>query len=267
MSAPFLEATRITPLGEGRYRSRFDSSWYQGRGAFGGVVAGQLLRALEHSLADPARPVRTLTIHFCAPGVEGEAEVRARIERAGLLITHASARVENASGLVAMASATFGIDREGGPRYFEGSPPRAPKPEEVAPVPEDMPMPTFSQFFEYRICMGSVPFSGGEPRVGGWIRPKGPPLVLDAALCVALLDAYPPSVLGSLDRVRGVASVDFTVQFFRALPLSAESAGAHYLRTGHSRWAGDGFADDLQELWSEGGELIAQCRQLIAVLR
>jgi acyl-CoA thioesterase len=266
MTAPFLDATHVTPLGEGRYRSRFDAPWYQGRGAFGGVVAGQLLRAMEQVVADPGRPVRSFTVHFCAPASEGDAELRVRIERAGKLVTHATARIENAAGVVSVASATFGIPRSVGAEYFDAKRPEVPPPSEVAMVPEDVPMPTFCQFFEYRFCVGSAPYSGGEPRNGGWIRPKGDPLVLDAALCVALLDAYPPSVLSTLEEFRSVASVDFTVHFFHALPRPVDRAGAYYLRTGASRWAGEGFAEDLQELWTEDGVLLAQCRQCIAVL-
>ncbi len=265
MTAPFLTAIHLTPLGEGRFRSRFDAPWYQGRGAYGGVVAGQLLRAMEHLVADPGRPVRSFTVHFCAPATEGEAEVRGRIERAGKLITHATARVENAAGVVAVASATFGTARPGATTYFDAKRPEVPPPDAVEPVPEHVPMPTFCQFFEYRICVGSAPYSGGEPRIGGWIRPRGELLPLDAALCVALLDAYPPSVLSTLEGIRPAASVDFTVHFFHALPRPGDRAGAHYLRTGSSRWASEGFSEDLQELWTEEGELLAQCRQCIAV--
>ena len=266
MSAPFLTATTITPLGEGRFRSRFDAPWYQGRGAFGGVVAGQIIRALEHEVAAPNRPLRSFTVHFCAPAAEGEAQVHTRLERVGKLITYATARVENAAGVVAVASATFGVSRGGTPAYFDMKPPDVPRPETLEPVPEEVPMPTFCQFFEYRFCVGSAPYSGGEARTGGWIRPKGPPLVLDAALCAGLMDAYPPSVLSYVDGMRHAASVDFTVHFFHALPRPGERPGAQYLRTGHSRWAGEGFSEDYQELWSEDGTLIAQCRQLIAVL-
>lgn len=266
MTAPFLAATHVTPLGEGRFRSRFDAPWYQGRGAYGGVVAGQLLRAIEHTVADPRRPVRSFTLHFCAPAVEGEAQVQVRLERTGKLVSHVTARVENAAGVVAVASATLGIARAGGPAYFEAKRPQVPAPDAVPLVPEEVPMPTFCQFFEYRYCLGSAPYSGGEARTGGWIRPKGPALALDAALCVGLVDAYPPSVLSQLEDLRPVASVDFTVHFFHALPRAGERPGAQYLRTGSSRWAGEGFSEDFQELWSEDGELIAQCRQLIAVL-
>ena len=266
MSASFLDATRITPVGDGRYQCRFTAPWYQGRGAYGGVVGGVLLRGMEHLLADPTRPVRTLHVQFCAPAVEGEAEVRVTLERVGKLVAYATARVEGAGGVIALASATFGAARARAPEYVDVKRPVVPPPHEVQPVPEDVPMPTFCQFFEYRYCMGAAPYSGAEvAEVGGWIRPRVPE-VMDAALCVGLMDAYPPSVLSRVDGFRPAASVDFTLDFFHALPRPGTRAEAHYLRTGRSRVSAEGFADDHQELWTEDGVLLAQCRQLVAVL-
>lgn len=265
MPASFADAIRIYPVEEGRYQCRFEASWYQGRGAYGGVVGGVLLRAMEHQLADPARQVRTLHVHFCAPATEGDAEVSAKVERVGKLVAYATARVENAGGVVALASATFGAPRAGAPEYVELKRPVAPPPHEVEPVPEGVPMPTFCQFFEYRFCVGAPPYSGAEvAEVGGWLRPRVP-AVLDSALCVGLMDAYPPSVLSRADGIRPAASVDFTIDFFHALPRLGTRADAHYLRTGRSRVAAEGFSDEHQELWTEDGLLLAQCRQLVAV--
>lgn len=266
MSASFVNATRLTPVGDGRYRCHFTAPWYQGRGAYGGVVGGVLLRAMEHLLADPSRPVRTLHVQFCAPAVEGDAEVQVRLERVGKLVAYATARVEGSGGVVALASATFGAARARAPEYLDLKRPVVPPPQAVEPVPEDVPMPTFCQFFEYRYCLGAAPYSGAEvAEVGGWIRPRVPE-VLDAALCVGLMDAYPPAVLSRVDEFRPAASVDFTLDFFHALPRPGTREDAQYLRTGRSRVATEGFADDHQELWTEDGVLLAQCRQLVAVL-
>ncbi|MCP3136083.1 acyl-CoA thioesterase [Pyxidicoccus xibeiensis] len=266
MTAAFLAATTPELLSPGRYRVRFTTPWYQGRGAFGGVVAGAALRALEHYLGDARRPVRSLTAHFCSPAVEGEAEVLTRIERAGKHVTHATVRVENAAGVVCVASATFGASRGGTLEYFDMPRPKVPPPHEVPVVPDDVPMPTFCSFFEYRFCIGSAPYSGSSvAETGGWIRPKDP-LVLDAPLCVGLMDAYPPAVLSRVDGFQAAASVDFTVDFFQPLSRPGLSADAYYLRTGRSRLAANGYSEDSQQLWTEGGELLAQCRQLIALL-
>jgi acyl-CoA thioesterase len=266
MTAAFLVATVVEPLETGHYRSRYDAAWYQGKGAYGGVVAGQALRAMEHHVGDAKRSVRSLTVHFCSPAVEGVADVYTRIERAGKLVTHATARVEGAGGVVAVATATFGAARNGAPEYSEFVMPSVPAPGDVGRVPDDAPMPDFCRFFEYRFCVGSAPYSGSEvAEVGGWLRPREP-TALDAALCVGLMDAYPPSVLARVDGFRPAASVDFSVQFFQSFPLTRIAPDAQYLRTGRSRQALEGYTEESQLLWAQDGTLLAQCRQLVAVL-
>lgn len=266
MTAPFLAATLVEPLEPGHYRSRYEAAWYQGRGAYGGVVAGQVLRALEHHLNDPKRPVRSFTVHFCSPAAEGVAELHTRIERAGKLVTHATARVESGGAVVAVATATFGATRGGAPEYMEFAMPKVPAPGTLEPIPDDTPMPDFCRFFEYRYCVGSPPYSGAsEAEVGGWLRPRVP-TALDSTLCVGLMDAYPPSVLSRMDGFRAAASVDFSVQFFQTFPVAGIAPDAHYLRTGRSRQAAQGYTEETQLLWAQDGTLLAQCRQLVAVL-
>ncbi|MBU8898812.1 thioesterase family protein [Corallococcus sp. H22C18031201] len=266
MTAAFLAATLVEPLNPGHYLARYTTPWYQGKGAYGGVVAGQVLRAMEHHVADAGRPVRSFTAHFCSPAVEGPAEIHTRLERAGKLVTHATARAENAAGVVCVATATFGGTRSGAVTYDEWVMPQVPPPSEVGMVPDDAPMPDFCRFFEYRYCVGAAPYSGADTaEVGGWLRPREP-LTLDAALLVGLMDAYPPSVLSRVEGFRPAASVDFTVHFFHSLPREGLRPDMHYLRVGRSRQASEGYSEEFQQLWTEDGLLLAQCRQLVAVL-
>jgi len=98
---------------------------------------------------------------------------------------------------------------------------------------------------------------------GGWIRPRVP-TPLDAPLVVGLLDAFPPASFARVEGFCNGATMDYTAHFYAPLPLEGRP-DAHYLRTGHSRHAADGYADDLAELWSEDGRLLAQLRQVAAV--
>jgi hypothetical protein len=65
--------------------------------------------------------------------------------------------------------------------------------------------------------------------------------------------------------------VDFTVQFFssfleaRRAHSDARSSEPHLVAI-RSRWADDGYTEELRELWSPAGVLLAQCRQLIALM-
>jgi acyl-CoA thioesterase len=65
---------------------------------------------------------------------------------------------------------------------------------------------------------------------------------------------------------RPLASVDFTIHFFTGFAHPSAATDEHQLVTIQSRWADDGYTEELRELWSPRGELLAQCRQLIALL-
>jgi acyl-CoA thioesterase len=262
--SPFVTATTWSALGEGRYRGDIHPEWFQGRGAYGGMLGGALLRSMMRELNDAARAPRSLTVHFCAPVAEGEATLAVRIERAGRQVTHLSARLEQAGQVACLASATFATSRETPLVYDEARPPRVPPPSDVPTVPSEQ-LPTFAAQFEYRWCVGAAPFSGAtEARSGGWIRPRVP-TPLDAPLVVGLLDAYPPAALSRVKGFCNGATMDYTAHFYAPLPLTLAAPEAFYLRTGHSRHAAEGYADDLAELWSERGQLLAQLRQMAAV--
>jgi len=260
----FLDATTWTALGEGRYQGTVHTSWYQGRGAFGGVLAGAVLRSMMRELNDVARAPRSLTVHFSAPVTEGEVLLTVRTERAGRQVTHLTARLEQQGQVACVASATFAVSRQTSLVYQQVKVPEAPPADEVPSVPEDAPLPVFGRNFEYRWFAG-VPFSGApEARMGGWIRPRVP-TPLDAPLAVALLDAFPPSPAVRVDGHCNLATMDLTVHFHAPLPPEGASPESFWLRTAQSRQASEGYADDLAELWDAEGRLLAQCRQMVAV--
>lgn len=262
--SPFVTATTWSPLGEGRYRGDVRPEWFQGRGAYGGVLGGALLRSMMRELNEPAREPRSLTVHFCAPVGEGEAVLTVRVERAGRQVSHLSARLEQGGQVACLASATFALSRETSLVYSEARPPKVPPPAEVRTTPSEL-LPVFGRQFEYRWCVGAAPYSGAaEARVGGWIRPRVP-TPLDAPLVVALMDAFPPAAFTRVEGFCNGATMDYTVQFHTPLPLAGAAPDAFYLRTGESRWAAEGYADDQAELWSEDGRLVARFRQLAAV--
>jgi acyl-CoA thioesterase len=260
----FLDATTWSALGEGRYQGTVHTSWYQGRGAFGGVLAGAVLRSMMRELNDAARSPRSFTVHFSAPVTEGEVLLTVRTERAGRQVTHLTARLEQQGQVACVASATFAVSRQTSLVYQQVKVPEAPPAADVPSVPEDAPLPAFGRHFEFRWFAG-VPFSGAaEARMGGWIRPRVP-TSLDAPLAVALLDAFPPSPSARVEGFCNLATMDLTVHFYAPLPPQGASPEAFWLRTAHSRQASEGYADDLAELWDAEGRLLAQCRQMVAV--
>ena len=61
----------VSLVAEGRYALDVPDGWAQGRGAFGGLVLGAMLRAVTRAEPDPARRVRSVTGEIPAPVLPG----------------------------------------------------------------------------------------------------------------------------------------------------------------------------------------------------
>ena len=240
----------------------FERSWYQGRGAYGGVVAALAMRAMQR--LEPDRPPRTFTLHFTAPAVEGPGEVSARVMSVGRKVSHLSAEVRAQGQLAGFASATFALPRESMINAPASPPPQAPHFSEV-PVLDSRLMPpslTFTKNVDFRFCVGHLPYSKApESVVGGWCDFKGEP-PLDFPMLAALLDVWPPAIFVSLSGLKMAASVDLTYHFI-ADDLS--QLKRPFLYRGEALSVTDGYVEERDELWDAEGRPIATARQLIAV--
>jgi acyl-CoA thioesterase len=267
MSCSFLDASLPVLLSqqEGRSRSslRVDETWLQGKSAFGGVLAAASLRAMSSLVDERLRPARSLFVRFCAPVLPGELVLKAQEERSGARVTHASLRALQGGKVVGLASATFAAGRGEDMPRMAASAPAAPAFDDVEPLPPTPLMPSFTQHFEYRFCLGHWPLSGASSaHLGGWLRPRQP-CPLDAPLAAALLDALPPAFLVKESAPRPAASVDYAAHFFVPGPGAGDGRALVEVR---STWAEDGYSDEQAELYDETGRLFARCRQLVAVL-
>ncbi len=280
---PFLRASTAQLHGQRRTLT-FDAAWYQGRGVYGGAVAGALARAMSASLpaddnaggdaiAGPsrrseeplgARPLRWLTVHFCAPAT-GEGELTTELVRHGSSVTHTRAEIRRGATTIAFASATFARARPAAKAWVRPTMPEVPDPSTIAPF-RATPTPTFANHLELRFCHGPPPLSG-SPRaeMGAWIR-FAEPLLVDVPAALGILDAAPPAAMATMDRLRPMATVALSCQLFEPLPLAGAKPDDHYLLIVRSNVSGDGYSEELDELWSADGRLVALCWQTIAHL-
>lgn len=257
------------PDAEGRPSARFsctfDPTWYQGRGAYGGVVTAQLARAF--ALLVPTRDPRVITVHFCAPAT-GEGTIEARIEREGANVSHLSARLTHVrrGKVVTLAIATAVFGRELGEHDFgDHVAPTVPSPHDVPVFVQTPGWPVFARHFEFRPCLGYEAFRGApEGHLGGWFRavePQPP----DLAYVCALFDAWPPSALPLLrPPPRPAASVDLTFHFFRRFPLDVPN-DAPWLYEARTPVVRGGWAEEHATLCDAEGRLVARARQNVAL--
>lgn len=220
MANAFEEASAVARIDDHTFRARIPDGWQQGRGAFGGLVLGTLLRAMEQCEPDPARggrvrSVRALTGELCGPVLAGEAEIRVGLLRRGGRVTYLDAQLRQQGQVLARASAVLAGSQGDAvaPALPAPAPPAPPPWQSVTPVAVQPPFgPAFARFYEYR-STGPFPFAGGaEPVTAGWIREHSPPERLDAPALIGRLDAWWPALFSVIPQPRASATVMFTAE-------------------------------------------------------
>lgn len=270
LQAPTSEfdlATAVRPLGDGAYSAAMDTGWWVARGPNGGYVAAVLLRALAHAAEDAARLPRSLTVHYTAPPAEGPVRIETSVERRGRSLTSLSARMTQDGALVALALAAFSAPWPGRHDFDGLRPPDAGRPGEG--IPPDRPrdqLPPVARRWDFRGAIGSPPFAGVDDALtGGWLR-LAEPRVADALVVAAMTDAWFPAAFARLTEPAALPTIDLTVHFRAALPLAGSAPDEWFLAAFRSRHARDGFVEEDGEIWSAGGELVAQSRQLALLI-
>ena len=271
MSKPFREATRVRPVSEGVFEAEVPDGWQQGKGAFGGLVFGLLIRAACATESDPVRVVRSFVSDIAGPVLPGPARVRVRVLRRGRTQTNLHAELEQNGDVLALASLTMS-----GPRVVEPPPVPVlvPPPEatldwrEVAVIPVGPPYgPAFAPHYEFR-NVGPLPFSGGaQAMTSGFVREQ--PIagvdagLLDAPAITARLDSFWPALFTIAKRPMAMTTVSFAAQYLHVEGLRADEP--LFFRA-HAHVQSQGYCVEFRELWARD-RLVGLNQQTFAVLR
>ena len=257
----FDRATAVTALGDGAHRADSSPDWSAPRGPNGGYLAAIVLRAMQAELADPARPARSLTLHYLRPPRDGELRIDVTIERSGRRLSTLSARVSQEGRLCVLALAAFseGFDRS---VSFAARMPDVSPWEAIVPFPPFPGLPAIAQRIEMRPALGAPPFSGAaEALTGGWLRLREPRALDEVALAL-YADAWLPALFPTLTSAVGVPTIDLTIHFRAPEAAAIADPQAPVLGVFRSTDAAEGLIEEDGELWSPDGVLLAQSRQL-----
>ena len=75
------------------YRGSFDEQWYIDRALHGGHVISAIVRAFERAVADPARALRSITVHYVQPAQVGPYAIEVVIDRTGRSLSNARTQI------------------------------------------------------------------------------------------------------------------------------------------------------------------------------
>lgn len=269
MTQPAPDATldellNPAPVRDGAATHWFPDLWQQGRGAFGGLVTGVLVRALEAQT--PGRPLRSLTAELCGPTLPGEATLQSRVLRAGNAVTTTAVELVQGGEVQAHAVGVLGRERMKDRDLVALPRPAATPWRDVEVVPVEPPMaPVFAQHFEFRL-VGALPFSGAtEPVAEAWVRAKRPGVVRDAAFLAVMADTLWPAIFVMEREPRPMATIAFTFQPFPNFE-GLDPAAPLLVRT-RAVALDAGYCVELREVWGEDGRLLALNQQTMVLIK
>ncbi len=260
-AADFKLDTAVEPLGGGRWQAEIADAWSGPPGPNGGFVAALILRAIRAEVDDPDRLPRSLTIHYLRPPRDGEITIEVEVVRSGRTATNCGARLiqEGRTMCSALAVLSGGFE----PAADWAAPaPRAPSPETLEPLDTSFLPPRIFSQLEMRMVFGEIPFTGAEDGVaGGWTRTRLP-APLEPELIAMYADSWWPAPFPRLAGPVLAPTLDLTIHF-RGRPSAGERE--HVLGRFTSSTSAEGFFEEDGKLWSAGGTLIAQSRQLALI--
>ncbi|MDZ3990815.1 thioesterase family protein [Pseudomonas sp. Teo4] len=241
--------------------------WAQGRAAFGGLMAAMVFETMRSKLSDN-RPVRSLAISFVAPAApDVPIRFEAEVLREGKAVSTLLGRAVQGGQVVTLIQGNFGAGR---PSVVDvpalpATPMKAL--EESAP---ELPYikgitPEFMRHVALRWAVGGLPFSGNTSRqMGGWVRLRDVVQEqVNEAHLLALVDAWPPSLMPFLKQPAAGSTLTWTIEFIQPTPTLSTLDWCRYcVETEHAR---DGYGHAAAALWTAEGELLALSRQTVTV--
>lgn len=241
-------------------------SWRQGKGVFGGLIAGAFIRAFEERLTTDSDEVpatlRSLRLQLRAPLPDEMVPIETRIGRSGKYVTYLDGTMGEA-GSVAVASAVVVRPTKVNVDFEDVEPPTVPHVDTITSWPQNDLMPRFTKYFEFRSCLGRFPYSAArnDVEVGGWVRFRDDD-DMDTARLAALADAWPLSIMVAASHPAPAASMEIGYQFWD----EPDPASRWLLVRNRSTVSRGGYADQETHVWSDDGRLLLTARQLAILL-
>jgi acyl-CoA thioesterase len=240
-------------------------TWGQGRATFGGMVAAALFERIIPQVTQD-RPVRSIMVSFVAPVVPGEADVIVKVLREGKAATQIQATAYQNDQPCAVLLASFGGGRESAATVEPVEAPAFKAPDAVSAFPYIPGLtPEFTQHFDYRYTVGTMPFMGSsKTEMGGWIRLReGSGKSVSVPEILALLDAWPPAVFSMLNKPATGSSLTWTVSFVNT-PEDC-SAGDWWQYLARIQSSAGGYSHIDSTLWDKDGKVAVFSRQTVSV--
>ncbi|MBU3068801.1 thioesterase family protein [Aestuariicella sp. G3-2] len=250
---------------EGHYQGYIPAAYFNMVGPFGGVIASTLLNGVLSHPQHEGEPV-SMTVNFAGPIADADFEVTATLIRQNRSSQHWTVQLAQEGAIAISALVLMAIRRE----TWEGSdltmPAGLPSAESL-PSFDTRQLPPWFHNYDFRYIEGGLELVAGmkaqeNARTRLWIQDK-PARPLDFLSLMALSDCFFPRVFLRRGQMMPAGTVSMTTYFHAGRdqlaeaglqPLFAEARAQRYSRN---------YFDQVGELWSQSGELLATTQQIV----
>lgn len=259
----FIDDSQLSTVAANTYSATLDPGWQSLVDIHGGYVSAIVARAIELTLDDSERVLRSFNAQFLRPAHAGPVAITVETVRTGRAVSFLQATVLQDERPVLTASAVAGVSREG-LSFMEVPPPAAVQ----AGIPAgaerfgDEPGRHLAQL-DVRLEPGLAMLGGNErARVAGWIGPLDPTETITLPWLICATDFMPPSMLFRSDRRVMAASVDMAVQLVCSNPGEVVGPGGSIFVEMICSISAEGFSVEDGTFWAATGQLLATARQV-----
>lgn len=241
------------------------SKWSQGRTVYGGLSAALLYAAIKHQVSDD-RVLRSYNVNFVGPLlVDKPIGFETEVLRQGKNVTQISGRIIQNNNVCVQSQACFGVERPSKVVVSNADTHTMELPKKAKFLPQIPKVtPKFLTNVDLAIVDGGLPFTGRKKsHIDGWMRFKHPVAKITDAHIIALIDAWPPTVLQMLKWPAPASTMSWNIEFIHPhSPIAPTDWLAYQAKT---RQAAGGYAHTEANIWDQQGELIAISRQAVTV--
>ena len=198
-------------------------NWAQGRTVYGGLTAALVYQRMQQLVDEDkpqeTRPIRYFNLSFIGPLLINEAmTIEVELIRTGRSASQLIAYVKQNGKTCVIAQACFAIDRDSKISITEQHQHDMEKPKKANITAK---MPKFLRHIEFDLQQGRMPFMHGKKDyIHGWMRFKKSPKNFNETHLIALIDAWPCTVLQQLKLPAPASTMNWNLEFTQtAKPL------------------------------------------------
>ena len=259
---PFDEAVQLTTTSPYTYQGHIPQTYGNMVGPFGGIIVAVILNGIlshEECQGDPV----SLTVNFAGPIEDAPFELLVRLMRTNRSNQHWTAELTQGSQVAATATVVLATRKETW-MMSDATTPVAPRPDEVESwsAPHG---PNWLERYDFKFIHGEMTFSDQPAKDSEsllWVRDE-PERPLDFLSLAAISDVFFPRVFIRRQKLGVAATVSITTHFHADTSSLARQASRPILAAARGQRFYRGYFDQVAELWSDDGELLASSIQMV----